>query len=298
VPVDVSICVVSRRGGNELARLLDSLARLKLSPATVVEVVVVDTGPAAAGADTGARSAQAGALPIRWHHEPDAARARDRCAHVARGRWAAFIEEDEVAHEDWIAAYVRMADEVDADGFFGPVLPRCAAGAAGALDVEGFYAAGSRPPGATFAVAGAYTANAFVRRSLLLSVPFDPGYARPRGAAADCVELALRRGDRFYWCDHAHVYEAVPLEQHRLGQLTLRALEGAAAWSHLPLAKSQRSTARQLAAAIVRIATGCARLAVACLRGRRAAFRAWLDLWVRIGRLYGLLGGRVEGSGR
>jgi hypothetical protein len=220
------------------------------------------------------------------------------CAHAARGRWAAFIDEDEVADESWIAAYVRLADEVDADGFFGPVLPRAPGGAPGALDVEAFYAGGARPTGATFAVAGAYTANAFLRRSLLMTIPFDPVFARARGEGSDCVALALRRGDRFWWCDQAIVYELVPLEQHRLGYLTLRALEGAAAWSHLPIAKSRVSRARQLASAAVRVATGALRLPIARLRGRDAAFRAWLDVCVRIGRVYGLLGGRVEGSGR
>ena len=296
MPVDVSICVVSRRGAAGRARLLDSLARLKLSPATVAEIVVVDAEPNA-GAE--ARPGQAGALPIHWLDEPRAgvAHALDCCARAARGRWAAFIDEDEAADESWIAAYVRMADELDADGFFGPVLPRFAGAGEAAFDIQGFYA-GDRPIGATFAVAGAYTANAFVRRALLMSVPFDPDFARARSQGADCLTLALRRGDRFYWCDQAHVYEFVAPERCRLGYLTLRALEGAAAWSHLPIGKSRVSPARQLASAIVRVATGALRLPVARVRGRQAAFRAWLDLCVRIGRLYGLLGGRVEGPGR
>jgi succinoglycan biosynthesis protein ExoM len=294
VPVDVSICVVSRRGGAWRARLLDSLARLKLSPSTVAEIVVVGSEPAAGEA----RPAQAGALPIHWVEAPEAdvARALDRCARTARGRWAAFIDEDEAADEDWIAAYVRMADEVDADGFFGPVLPRSPGAAEDALDIEGFYAGDDRPTGATFALAGAYTANAFVRRSLLMTVPFDPSLAPAR--AGDCLSLALRRGDRFYWCDRAHVYEFVPPERHRLGYLTLRALEGAAAWSYLPIAKSRVSPARQLASAIVRVVTRALRLPVARLRGRRPAFRAWLELCVAVGRVYGLAGGRVEGPGR
>jgi succinoglycan biosynthesis protein ExoM len=297
VPVDVSICVVSRGGAAVRARLLDSLARLKLSPTTVAEIVVVDGGPEP-GAQ--ARPAQAGALPIHWVDAPraDTAHALDACARAARGRWAAFIDEDEAADEGWIAAYVRLADEVDADGFFGPVLPRFAGAGQAAFDIEGFYAGPDRPTGATFAVAGAYTANAFVRRSLLMTVPFDPDFARARSQGADCLSLALRRGDRFYWCDRAHVHEFVAPDRCRLGYLTLRALEGAAAWSHLPVAKSRVSPARQTASAIARVATGVLRLPVARARGRRPAFRAWLELCVRIGRLYGLLGGRVEGPGR
>jgi succinoglycan biosynthesis protein ExoM len=297
VPVDVSICVVSRRAGAGRARLLDSLSRLELSPMTVAEVVVIDTDPRSPAEGLPAR---AGELPIHWERAPgvDAAKALDVCAHAARGRWVAFIDEDETADERWIAAYVRLADEVDADGFFGPVLPRAAGGAGGALDIEGFYAGGGRPAGATFAMAGAYTANAFLRRSLLLTVPFDPAFARARSEGSDCVAQALRRGNRFWWCDQAIVYEHVAPEQHRKGYLTLRALEGAAAWSHLPIAKLRASRARQLVTATVRVATGALGLPVARLRGSQVWFRAWLDVCVRIGRVYGLLGGRVEGSGR
>ena len=66
--VDVSICAVTFKRPRGLARLIDSLARLKLPEDVIVEVVLVDNDPAGSAVRDAQRQEAAGALPIRWQH--------------------------------------------------------------------------------------------------------------------------------------------------------------------------------------------------------------------------------------
>lgn len=296
---DVSICAVTFRRPRGLARLIDSLARQKLPAGLVVEVVLVDNDPEGSAFRAPDRATHAGSLPIRWRHEPagDIARARNRCVEAARGRWIAFVDDDESAHEIWIAAYAWLAERVEADGFFGPVLPRLEVERDSWLDLETFYADPRHRTGTTLGIAGAYTANAFLRRALLREVPFDPAFGRTLGEDTDCFLRALERGAHFVWCDEACVDEFIPAERHTPGYLTHRAFEGASAWEHIRGSRRRAPGARRGLEALARILAAAVWLPIACLAGRTRGFKAWLRLCVQLGRLWGVLGGHVERPG-
>lgn len=298
--VDISICAVTFKRPGGLARLIDSLARLKIPDDVIVEVVLVDNDPAGSAVNDPQRVEAAGTLPIRWQHEPagDIARARNRCIAAAEGRWIAFIDDDEAAHESWIAAYALISEESDADGFFGPVLPCLEVPRESWLDLATFYNGAKRATGALLGISGAFTSNAFVRRSLLREVSFDPAFGRTLGEDTDCFLRALERGAKFVWCNEACVSEFLPPERHSMGFLTRRALEGASAWSHIQAARSESPRVVQALVGVLRLATATLWLPLAFLGGRRRAFSAWLRLCIQLGRLYGLAGGHVERTGR
>lgn len=293
--IDVSICAVTFRRPRGLARLLDSLARLKLPGDLSAEIVLVDNDPEGSAFRDPQRAEQAGSLPVRWHHEPrgDIAHARNRCVDAARGSWLALIDDDEVAHEGWIAAYHWLSEQVEADGFFGPVLPRLEVERESWLDLATWYADPRRPTGTVLGVAGVFTSNAYVRRALLREVRFDPAFGRTLGEDTDCFLRASDRGARFVWCDEALVDEIVPPERHRASYLSRRALEGASAWSHIQLRRSGSPWVLHLAAGLARAGAALLWLPVAACGGRRRGFSAWLRLCTQLGRLYGLFGGRV-----
>ena len=123
--VDISICVATYRRRYGLARLLDSLARMKLPEGVRAEVIVVDNDPASDPREVASRDTAA-PLPLRWLREPrrNIAYARNLAVANARGEWLAFVDDDEVVDEGWLAAYWARAEEGDCDGYFGPVLPR------------------------------------------------------------------------------------------------------------------------------------------------------------------------------
>ena len=297
--VDVSICAVTFKRPSGLARLIESLARLKLPENLVAEVVLVDNDPAGSAVLDPQRLEAAGTLTIRWQHEPagDISLARNRCVEAAEGRWIAFIDDDEVAHESWIAAYALISEEVDADGFFGPVVPQLEEACEGWLDLS-FYARPRRRTGAEIRVTGGYTANAFVRRTLLREVPFDPAFGQTGGEDSDCFLRALERGCHFVWCEEARVDEFIPPERHRPGFLTCRALEGASNWAVILQSRSSAPRSWLLLGSALRVGVAALWLPVACLGGRRRAFAAWIWLCVQIGRFYGTTGGRIQWIGR
>jgi succinoglycan biosynthesis protein ExoM len=236
---------------------------------------------------------------VHWHHEErgNISHARNRCVDAASGHWIAFVDDDEAVHEGWIAAYDWLSERVEADGFFGPVLPRLEVERSHWLDLPTFYARRRRTTGAPVERHGACSANAFLRRALLRQVRFDPAFGRTLGEDTDCFLRASDAGARFVWCDEACVDEFIPQERHRPGYLTWRALEGACAWSHIEGARDRRPAPVVAALALARCVAAAGALPFAALGGRRRGFRAWLRLCTQIGRLYGTFGGRVRRPG-
>lgn len=296
MPVDVSICVVTFRRPLGLDRLLASLARLKLPEALVAEIVIVDNDPAGSAIRSEGRPESAGLLPIRWHHETgrDISRARNRCIQEASGRWIAFIDDDESAHESWLAAYAEIAERVEADGFFGPVLPRLEQPRDSWLDLETFYARKRRTTGETLGFSGPCTANAFLRRTLLREVPFDAAFGQSGGEDTDCFLRALERGSRFVWCDEARVDEFIPPERHRPRFLLRRALEGASNWARIQADRTSAPLFWQLCVASLRVLAAALLVPLACLAGRRCGFMACMRVCTQLGRLHGTLGARFQ----
>ena len=137
---DVSVCIATYRRPQRLARLLEGLSRQKLAEGPTVEIVVVDNdldgsaGPIVNSAPV--------SFPIQYIVEERAnvAGARNRGVAAAQGTWIAFLDDDEVPHEGWLAAYWECVQTGDADGWFGPVLPILEAPATPWLDIETFYA--------------------------------------------------------------------------------------------------------------------------------------------------------------
>jgi succinoglycan biosynthesis protein ExoM len=296
---DISICVATYRRPRGLGRLLESLARLKLPEGVAIEIVVVDNDAAASAAPVVAEWA-AGPHPLRACVEPRAnvSRARNRAVAEARGRWLAFIDDDEVAHESWIAAYWERLERDGWDGWFGPVLPRLEEPGPDWLDPEIFFARPRHASGSRVGLEDARTSNAILRRGLFEGCAFDPAHGRSEGHAED-TELfgrMLVSGARFGWCDEAVVSEWIPAERHRFAWLAKRAYFGGVVWTRLarrrdPVACFARDLPRALLASAV-LALG---LPAAALLGRREAARAGLRLCVQAGHLRAFAAGGASG---
>ncbi len=297
---DISICAVTFRRPRGLARLLESLARLKIPPDQRVEIVLVDNDPDGSSFRAPDRAESAGDLPIRWHHEVrgNISHARNACVAAARGSWIAFVDDDEAPHEDWIAAYLAFAEREEADAYFGPVIPRLEVERESWLPLYRFITLPRHPTGTVLSAEGAFAGNALIPRSLLRKLPFDPRYGRTGGEDVDFALRALDRGARFLWCDEARIDEFVTPERHSARYLVHRAVLGACAWSHIERSRSPRSLRAQQLAALTRVAAAALALPIAALAGRPRGFAALLLLCQQLGRLWGLAGRRVERDGR
>ncbi len=283
--MDVTICIASARPDG-LARLLESIARLKRPHDLALEVVIVHNASEPPALD----AVPTPGVPVRHFCEPRAnlSHARNRSVEQARGRWLAFVDDDELVHEGWLAAYWSMTQTHDCDGFFGPVLPRLEPPASAWLD-EGFFARERFASGTPIRGRGARTGNAFVRRMLFEGICFDPAFGRTGGEDWDLFRRMQARGWRFLWCDEARVDELVPAERQRAGWLARRAFRGGSAYARIE-ARAPAGRQRQLVRGALGALAALLGLPLAALRGRRAALRAWLRACAQLGKLHGLRG--------
>jgi succinoglycan biosynthesis protein ExoM len=296
---DVSICVATFRRPQGLARLLDSLARLTLPKDLVVEIIVVDND-AVGEARSQALAVSEAAENARWFVEPrqNISLARNRAVSEARGRWLAFIDDDEVADENWLAAFWAEVESGAGDGFFGPVLPRLDAVAIPWLGVETFFSRRRHPSGKRIEACETSTSNALVRHSLFADCRFDPAWGRTGGEDSEIFDRMLAAGARFLWCDEAIVCETIPASRYRLGWLAQRAFRGGMSFTRL---QRQRQCAgavwRGLLRALLALAVLVPLLPLALLGGRSAAARVWLRICTQAGHLWAFAGRSYEEYG-
>lgn len=286
--MDVSICIASSRPRG-LARLLESVDRLKRPDGVALELVIVENAAEPNGEVTRSCDALASRLRVRRLLEPrpNLSHVRNRAVEGASGRWLAFVDDDEAVHESWLAAYWSMLERYDCDGFFGPVLPRLEPTAAGWLD-EAFFARERFATGTPIRAHGARTGNAFLRRNLFDACTFDPAFGVHGGEDWDLFRRMQWRGARFVWCDEARVDEFVPAQRQRLSWLARRAFYNGASYLRVERRGPSPAIGGPLRLALQALAAW-ALLPFAALTGRRSAARAWRRAWVQVGKVWGRL---------
>jgi succinoglycan biosynthesis protein ExoM len=296
---DVSICIATFRRPCGLVRLLDSLSQQKLPEGLDVEIVVVDND-AAGDARSKALAVCDVARNARWYVEPhqNIALARNRAVSEARGRWIAFVDDDEVADEGWLAAYWKWVASDAGDGFFGPVLPRVDARTTSWLDVDMFFSRPRHPSGTPIGTAESSTSNALIRRSLFADCCFDPAWGRTGGSDIELFDRMLAAGARFLWCDDAIVRETIPAYRQRLGWLSQRAFRGGVGFTRLQRQRGRAGAVRRGLPRALLAVTGLALLLpLAAMKGRRAAARVWLRICTQAGHLWAFAGRSYEEYG-
>jgi len=296
--VDVSICIATYRRPEGLSRLLDSLERLKLPIGVRIETIVVDNDCDVSAASI-AQSRSDTLEPIRYCIEPrrNIALARNRALSEASGEWIVFIDDDEVADENWIAGYLALVEREPCDGAFGPVLPRLEEVVTPWLDVQTFYARRRHATGEPLGAGDLYTSNAFVRRRLFDGRGFDPAYGLTGGEDSELFGRMLLSGARFLWCDEARVVEFVPPERHRLSWLVQRTFRGGCVHTRIARSHAPGDCLKQGLRAVILICGFAALAPFAVLGGRGTLARVVLRACTQVGHLWALMGRSYEEYG-
>ena len=296
--VDVSICIATYRRPEGLSRLLDSLERLKLPMGIQIETIVVDNdcdGSAAAVAQSRSGSLE----PIHYCVEPrrSIALTRNRALSKASGEWILFIDDDEVADENWIAEYLKLVEREPCDGAFGPVLPRLEAVVTPWLDIDTLYAPHRHTTGETLGVGGLYTGNALVRRRLFENCRFDPAFGLTGGEDTELFGRMLAAGARFLWCDEALVVEFVPPERHRLAWFVQRAFRGGWVYTRVARLRTPGGNVGRWLRAVAQLCGLAILVPLATFGGRRALLRVVLRMCTQAGHLWASMGRSYEEYG-
>lgn len=222
-PPDVTVCIPTRGRPTGLERLLSSLLDQREAPR--FDVLVVDNDPARSAEAVSQRYADRLAITYAMEGRPGVSSVRNRCVALARAPLIAFIDDDEWAEPDWLAAlHAKMADP----------------GVAAAVGIRTFVFAEDVPlhrrscilfnlpgfeDGQALPWPDALIGNSCLRRSALPDAlrPFDPELNLVGGEDSHLFAQIIARGGRIVGARGAVTREYRSAHRTGLGDLLGRA---------------------------------------------------------------------------
>lgn len=303
----IVVGVPTYRRPRMLARLLDSLGRLRAPSGAEVSVIVADNNPDGSGAPVVAACAPRSALPVTCVAAPrrGISSARNRlldAALEARADWIAFIDDDETARPDWLEHLMAAAAHHGAEVVAGPVdaiLPADAPAWTASL-----YRTRSRRTGEP--VRSVATSNVVFSIRLVsgLGLRFDERLNLAGSEDVAFFDGAAAAGVRMVWCAEAVVDEPVHPERLTRRAAFLRYLGGASSGvvAYRLRHGAAAAIARYLPKAVGKLAAALVLLPRLLLTPRTVTARFLGHAGSGIGMLAGLAGmmhrryGQVQGS--
>jgi succinoglycan biosynthesis protein ExoM len=219
--VDVGICTYRRPAVSET---LASLARQVLPPCVALRVIVADNDaePEAEARVRGA--ARTLGLDVTYVHAParNISIARNAILDAATADYVAFLDDDETADPDWLAALLAEADLGGCDAVLGPVKAVYGAGAPAWMAAGDFHS--TRPAPAGGQILKGYAGNVLIRRSAIEArgLRFDLSLGRQGGEDDDFFYRLTDDGGTIGYAPRALAFEAVPPQRASLGWLVRR----------------------------------------------------------------------------
>lgn len=253
--IDISVVVLSYDRVHLLERTLKGIFE-RGGAGVGFEVIVVDNHPE--------RLAQA--LVARWAGEgapvvylSDARRnisiVRNLGIKAARGRYVAFIDDDEAPDSGWLKALLDTLERTGADAAFGPKLPEFEGGRAPDWDPEGWrYTLDFRLPADTeLHLFGRFrkkgkglgSGNAAFRVATCLAdaEPFDVAFGDANGEDTQLLFRLALAGRRFVWAPDAVVREFIETERARPDYMITRMKRGSQHYAVCRIATSRHKLA-------------------------------------------------------
>lgn len=224
VSPNVSIIIPTfLRPGRALAAARSALSQ---SYAGEIELILVDNDPAGAALTDLRRFASDVGPHVIVLHEPRAgvSNARNAALARARGRFIAFLDDDQVADRDWLASLIRVADAHTADVVFAPTRTRLIATPREHTDF--FHAFFARDPGHVDGAIDVFygAGNSLIRRDALPSAePFSDARNEIGGEDDLLFQQMKAAGARFAWSSLAIVWETPDQKRVTLGYTLKRA---------------------------------------------------------------------------
>jgi succinoglycan biosynthesis protein ExoM len=236
---EVTICVASI-GRTSLVQLLRSLEAMHW-PRKKLQVIVADDS-----ANDAARhlieDAGPWRLPIDVHAvgARNIATARNTCLDHVQTDFAAFVDDDEWVHPEWLAKLHKTAITYNADAVFGAVDAIYSPTTPPWLKKVGLF---RKRPGATGEkVTMGATCNTLVRVETVrrLQLRFDEAFGRTGGEDTDFFHRLSAAGGTLVACSDAVVYEQVPVERLQIRHLRQRYTRGGYTYARVMLARQGR----------------------------------------------------------
>lgn len=234
--IDVDVLVLTYKRPGLLGDTLESLAQQRLPADHRMSIVVVDNDAAQSARPTVSRF-QAVFGDIRYVCETEAniAKARNRALSEARARYAAFIDDDEIASPQWLAALLRAREQHAAAAVLGPVTPLLPANTPRWVIAGRFFDRPRRVTGTVVEPGAGGTGNVLLdlHEVSRIRVQFDLSYGISGGEDTDFFQRLAAAGLKAVWCDEAEAREHVQPHRVSIGWLVRRSFVGGRSFARI-----------------------------------------------------------------
>lgn len=295
----ISICALTYRRPEGLLRLLEGLNSLVLTaPQPAVEVIIVDNDPEGSAREVCSRARAGFRWNLRYEIEPrrGIVHARNKAVELvsADSDWVAFIDDDEVPEDTWLAELLRVQRDTGADVVAGRVAPYFPEPVDPWIEEGEFFQQHRFPDGS--AIPHAFTNNVLFRAAILTDERFQPPfaerYALTGGEDRHFFERVRMAGYRLHWADEAVVTEWIPASRANARWLLRRQFRVGNSLAFIESEfepRWQRRLGGRLRACYG-VASRIALLPRARFRGRVAYVRACQHIASDLGRLWAAFG--------
>jgi len=220
-----SVCIATFKRPVLLKKLLNSLVDQILPEDVEIEILIVDNDAEKSAKSIYEQFLDTSQFQIHYYTQPikNISLTRNMAVEKATGEYILFIDDDEVASQEWIANLLFTLKEFNADAVFGRVISYFI-GAPPLWVTKCFLYNRPAPPTGTEALS-TRTGNCVVKSSLLKEIrgPFNPEYGVTGGEDTQLFEKLRHKGAKFVNCYEAWTSEFVPPERTQIRWLLKRA---------------------------------------------------------------------------
>lgn len=224
----ISVCILTRMREAGLARALEGVAKQRVPSCDFaqIRVIVVDNDPGRSGQAVCDRLRSTYPWLLDFALEPIVGipHARNRALEMALATddLIAFLDDDEVPSERWLAELLRVRREYSADVVFGPVEPYFPEPVPRWIERGGFFDREVYPTGTVRSIG--WTNNVLISTSILRrsGIRFDEAYRFSGGSDNVFFRRVYQEGYRMVWADEALAAEWIPRSRATLKWLAMR----------------------------------------------------------------------------
>jgi succinoglycan biosynthesis protein ExoM len=237
---EISVCIATHLRPDGLERLLTSLVDQRDAPP--FEVIVVDNDAARSGERIAAQFLDRLALTYLVEPVRGIARTRNRAVAAASTRFLAFIDDDEWAAPQWLAAHAKMANASGADAVVGPV--KCVFADQVPHYIQALFNTPLQRDGAVVRWYDCGAGNSFVRRDALPDsrAPFSTRFDLTGGEDIHLWKQMTDGGARLIAALDAVVFEYRPRDRANLRWLVRRWVRNGVTMAELQWGRSDWKT--------------------------------------------------------
>lgn len=223
----VCVCVCTFKREKLLEKLLVALSLQITHGDFTYSVVVADNDRNRSARKIVERVSSLVEMDLVYCHEAvqNIAMARNRALRYARGNYVAFIDDDEVPPENWLATMLMTCRKYGAAGVLAPVRPYFENEPPRWLVKGKFCDRPEHTTGHIMRWRETRTGNVLLEKRILegMEEPFQVQFGSG-GEDQDFFRRLIERGETFLWCNEGAVYELVPPDRWTRSYMIKRAL--------------------------------------------------------------------------